>query len=188
MINNCYILCNNHAEITMPFESTEIHKNGHKGIDLVARVDGVNTTCYICALEDGVILAQRKWVMNHTENPPDFGNCVYIDHGNGIVTKYAHLRSGMPDWIRDGAKVQKGDILGYMGRTGYATGAHLHFQIEENGVPIDPLPYLTKDKTIFDNSKNAYYISSVKAFEKEKAERIVAAFKTLGIEVKISDG
>lgn len=188
MINNCYILCNNHAEITMPFGSTEIHKNGHKGIDIVAKVDGINTTCYVCALEDGVISAQRKWVSNDTVNPPDFGNCVYLDHGNGVVTKYAHFAYGMASWIRDGAIVKKGDILGYMGRTGYATGAHLHFQVEENGVPVDPLPYLTRDKKVFEDNSNAYYITSVKAFEKEQAERIVAAFKTLGIEVIMSNG
>lgn len=64
-----------------------------------------------------------------------YGNCVMIDHGNGYVTLYGHL-SGFA--VSEGAWVDKGSTIGYVGDTGWATGPHLHFEIRLNRVAVDP--------------------------------------------------
>lgn len=73
------------------------------------------------------------------------GNCIVIDHGyfNGVrlVTKYFHLSKIN---ISVGQEVNKGQLIGIQGTTGRSTGVHLHFQVEENGKPVDPLKYLKK--------------------------------------------
>ena len=67
------------------------------------------------------------------------GNMIVIDNGNGIVTKYMH-HSKM--YVKPGDYVVKGQQIGLAGTTGHSTGIHLHFQIEVNGQPVNPLPYL----------------------------------------------
>ena len=67
------------------------------------------------------------------------GNMIVINNGNGIVTKYMH-HSKM--YVKPGDHVVKGQQIGLAGTTGHSTGIHLHFQIEVNGQPVNPLPYL----------------------------------------------
>lgn len=64
-----------------------------------------------------------------------YGNCVMIDHGNGYYTLYGHMSSIAVSY---GQVVSKGDTIGYVGSTGVSTGPHLHFEIREGGVCIDP--------------------------------------------------
>lgn len=71
-----------------------------------------------------------------------YGLTVDIDHGNGVMTRYAHLSAFAPG-IRPGARVAPGQLLGQIGRTGRATTAHLHFEVRINGRPVDPKPYLS---------------------------------------------
>lgn len=66
------------------------------------------------------------------------GNMVAIDHGNGYVTKYMH-NSELK--VSAGDKVEKGQVIALSGSTGRSTGPHLHFQVEYNGVKIDPLTF-----------------------------------------------
>ena len=70
------------------------------------------------------------------------GNWIVIDHGDGLVTKYMHHAE---IYVEVGQKVVKGQQIGLSGTTGYSTGNHLHFQVEENGVAVDPLLYLLDD-------------------------------------------
>ncbi|XQR04692.1 peptidoglycan DD-metalloendopeptidase family protein [Acetobacterium wieringae] len=65
-----------------------------------------------------------------------YGNMVKIDHGDGLITAYAHLSSILASV---GDLVDAGDIIGLVGSTGNSTGPHLHFEILQDGVPIDPL-------------------------------------------------
>ena len=69
------------------------------------------------------------------------GRRVFIDHGDGVVTKYYHMKNGSI-CVSAGDRVTAGQEIGYMGSTGYSTGAHLHFQLEIFGEPVDPMPYL----------------------------------------------
>lgn len=70
----------------------------------------------------------------------DYGNLVVIDHGFGLVTRYGHL-SKFGVW--HGREVKRGDIVGYVGATGRATGPHLHYEVLANGKLINPLQLLT---------------------------------------------
>jgi len=69
-----------------------------------------------------------------------FGNHVKLRH-NGFETSYSHL-SEIPDSIRPGAKVKRGDPIALSGNTGLSTGPHLHFEFYLDGAPVDPLPHL----------------------------------------------
>jgi len=73
------------------------------------------------------------------------GVYVYIDHvidGETITSVYAHMLEGSLQ-LSVGQVVKVGDQVGNVGNTGTSTGAHLHFEIHVNGVPIDPIPWLT---------------------------------------------
>jgi hypothetical protein len=68
------------------------------------------------------------------------GRCVEIRHSGGISTEYGHL-SKIAANVRPGRRVSQGDLVGNVGSTGLATGPHLHFNIERNGVAVDPLRF-----------------------------------------------
>jgi murein DD-endopeptidase MepM/ murein hydrolase activator NlpD len=66
-----------------------------------------------------------------------YGTMVVVRHSNGITTRYGHLR-GLAGGVRAGARVSQGQVIGYVGSTGLATGAHLHYEFRVNGVARDP--------------------------------------------------
>jgi murein DD-endopeptidase MepM/ murein hydrolase activator NlpD len=68
-----------------------------------------------------------------------YGNLTLIDHGRGLATGYGHQSSIA---VGSGAFVSQGQVIGYVGCTGYCFGAHLHFEVRVNGTPVDPLGYL----------------------------------------------
>lgn len=68
-----------------------------------------------------------------------YGLQVEIDHLNGLVTKYAHLSRTA---VREGDMVLRGQIIGYVGSTGYSTGPHLHYEVIENGIKVNPEKYI----------------------------------------------
>jgi murein DD-endopeptidase MepM/ murein hydrolase activator NlpD len=68
-----------------------------------------------------------------------YGNLTVIDHGNGLATAYGHQSS---IGAANGASVAQGQVIGYVGCTGYCFGAHLHFEVRVNGEPVNPLDYL----------------------------------------------
>lgn len=71
-----------------------------------------------------------------------FGRSIEISHGNGIITRYAHLSSYN---VSAGGKVTRRDIIGYVGASGRATGPHLHYEILKNGKLVNPLSYIVSD-------------------------------------------
>jgi murein DD-endopeptidase MepM/ murein hydrolase activator NlpD len=96
----------------------------HNGIDYAAPS---GTPVY--AVGDGVV--------RRAGNGGGYGNVVDISHTRGYSTRYAHLR-GFATGIRAGVRVKQGDVIGYVGMTGLATGPHLHYEFHSNGRPVDP--------------------------------------------------
>jgi murein DD-endopeptidase MepM/ murein hydrolase activator NlpD len=70
---------------------------------------------------------------------PGYGNTVTIDHGYGIVTKFAHASRIL---ARVGARVERGERIALVGNTGLSSGPHLHYEVHVNGRPVDPRRYI----------------------------------------------
>ncbi len=98
----------------------------HSGIDI-----GADYGTPIQAAADGVVL-YASWYGG-------YGNAIILDHGSGLSTLYAHC-SAM--YVSVNQHIQRGQVIGAVGATGYATGPHLHFEIRVNGVPVNPLTRL----------------------------------------------
>lgn len=73
----------------------------------------------------------------------DYGITVEIDHGMGIVTRYAHLKSVL---VKKGDRIDAGEEIGIIGSTGRSTGRHLHYEIRLDGRPVNPAPFLEASK------------------------------------------
>lgn len=99
----------------------------HEGIDVSA---GVGTPIY--AADNGKVIYARF-------NNGGYGYMVQIDHGNGLKTYYAHCNELL---VSEGDIVAKGDLIAKVGNTGRSTGAHLHFEVRQDDVPIDPFEYM----------------------------------------------
>jgi murein DD-endopeptidase MepM/ murein hydrolase activator NlpD len=98
----------------------------HTGIDI-----GVGYGTAIHAADSGTVI-YATWMSG-------YGNVTIIDHGRGVSTLYAHQSSLA---VGVGARVTRGQVIGYVGSTGFSTGPHLHFEVRLNGTPVDPLAYL----------------------------------------------
>lgn len=132
----CRILEKGNCEITQ-----EYNENHHAN-DIVG---GGYTLDNVVAHTDGkVIFCQDGYgnIKGSTGNA-SYGNFVKIEHKNGYATLYAHMQKGLS--VRNGEYVKKGQVLGYMGNSGNANGAHLHFEVWKDGIRINPTEYLDKD-------------------------------------------
>ena len=69
-----------------------------------------------------------------------YGECIIIDHGGGKTSLYGHMSTRK---VSVGQTVTSGDVIGLVGSTGVSTGAHLHFEVRENGTLVDPLNYVS---------------------------------------------
>jgi murein DD-endopeptidase MepM/ murein hydrolase activator NlpD len=98
----------------------------HEGIDVTAPMGAP-----IEAPANGIVV-QAGWEAG-------YGNMVTVDHGFGIVTKFAHASRIL---VRVGTRVKRGDRLALVGNTGLATGPHLHYEVHVNGRPVDPRRYI----------------------------------------------
>ncbi|MCM3881699.1 MAG: M23 family metallopeptidase [Vicinamibacterales bacterium] len=85
------------------------------------------------------ILATADGLVELAAPSGDYGNLVVVNHGYGLVTRYGHL-SKFAVWT--GKQVQRGEVLGYVGATGRATGPHLHYEILANGRLMNPMQLL----------------------------------------------
>lgn len=99
----------------------------HPGID-IANDSGTP----IVATADGIVTT-AGW------NSGGYGNMVDIDHGNGYSTRYGHAQQVV---VSAGQTVKRGQVIAYMGSTGYSTGPHLHYEIRVNGQLVNPMGYM----------------------------------------------
>lgn len=110
--------------------------NGHNGVDIAAPIGTP-----VLAAAAGTILATGNTDAVASCRGGSFGKWIMIDHGDGLNTMYAHLSQIL---VTQGEKVQAGDVIGYSGETGYATGPHLHFGVYVSAVTqIIPLGQAT---------------------------------------------
>ena len=85
------------------------------------------------------VFASAGGVVRLSEYHPEYGNLVEIDHGNGLVTRYAHNSKVL---VKAGDLVKRGQAISEVGTSGRSTGAHLHFEVLLDGVPQDPAKFL----------------------------------------------
>ena len=99
----------------------------HYGMDFV----GNRRRARVVAAGDGVVVQARR--------RGGYGRVIIIDHGNGVTTRYAHLRRFR---VRTGQKVEAGQLVGIMGQSGRATGVHLHFEVRVGDSAVNPERYV----------------------------------------------
>lgn len=118
------------VRITSRFDPKRMHPvlnqiRAHRGVDY-----GSPYGSPIYATADGVI--------KNSGFQSAYGNRVIIQHGNSISTLYAHM-SKITKNLKKGTRVERGDVIGYVGKTGRVTGTHLHYEFRKNGEHKDPL-------------------------------------------------
>jgi murein DD-endopeptidase MepM/ murein hydrolase activator NlpD len=116
--------------ISSGFTSSRYHPilntwRSHRGVDYAA-----DAGTEIQATSDGVVIERRR--------DASYGNTILIRHPNGFQTRYAHMRA-FRNGVVVGSRVHQGDVIGYVGMTGLATGNHLHYEMLINGRHVDPL-------------------------------------------------
>jgi murein DD-endopeptidase MepM/ murein hydrolase activator NlpD len=98
----------------------------HEGIDVMA--------------EQGTLIhAAAGGVVVYSDFHPQYGNMIEIDHGNDLISRYAHASKRM---VKVGDVVLRGAKIAQVGKTGRATGAHLHFEVRQRGAPVNPSQFL----------------------------------------------
>ncbi len=105
----------------------------HNGLDIVAPKGTP-----VKAPADAVVLRAGR--------EPGYGNVVYLSHGNGLTTRYAHL-DGFA--VRAGKEVRRGEVIGFIGNTGRSLGAHLHYEVLINNARVDPIQYIVDDQVAY---------------------------------------
>jgi hypothetical protein len=118
--------------VTSKFGETEGRPFPHRGIDVVLW-RGWGALSYVGAAWDGIV---EKVSFDESR-----GNYVIIRHAQQFESHYYHLADDSV-CVSAGDSVHAGERIGFMGNTGDSKGAHLHFQLEHLGVPVDPFPYM----------------------------------------------
>ena len=112
-------------------------ETSHSGIDIVLE-------------RDTPVLAAAAGTVSQCDYDSALGNYVVVDHGGGLTTLYAQLTQN--DFVSEGETVESGTQIGTVGRTGQATGYHLHFEVALDGEPTNPLEYFPDVRVAPDRS------------------------------------
>lgn len=115
------------GEVSSPYGLRWGGTDFHPGMDIA---NDMGTP--IVATADGVV-EYAGW------NSGGYGNMVDIDHGNGIMTRYGHASQVV---VSTGQQVKRGQLIAYMGSTGFSTGPHVHYEVHVNGQRVNPISYL----------------------------------------------
>lgn len=106
---------------------SQVYWSSHPGVDITA------------PLGSDIYPVQAGKVIEVSISKFDYGRSVVVDHGNGVTSRYAHMGKIMVD---EGQEVTEKTVLGEVGLTGHTTGPHLHLEIRNNGLALNPLIYL----------------------------------------------
>ena len=101
-------------------------KEFHKGIDISARLKAP-------------IIAPANGMVRFVGWDHGYGKSIIISHGHGTKTRYAHLQKAL---VKKGQYVKRGDTIALVGSTGRSTGPHLHYEVQVNGMAVNPLRYI----------------------------------------------
>ena len=105
-------------------------RRNHKGVDLAAPIGTP-----IFATADGVVSRADRF--------SSYGLYISLQHGANLETRYAHMSRLA---VAAGQRVNKGDVIGYVGTTGRSTGPHLHYEVRMDGVAVNPIPYMIESE------------------------------------------
>lgn len=108
---------------TSPFTGLQVF---HKGLDIANR-------------KGTPVVAPADGIVTFTGKKGFLGKTVILDHGHGMITRYAHLNKFL---VKKGAKVKRGEKIAEIGNTGRTTGTHLHYEVHLSGVPVNPSKYI----------------------------------------------
>ncbi|MGZ5385530.1 MAG: M23 family metallopeptidase, partial [Acidimicrobiia bacterium] len=126
-------------------------QNGHVGSAFGWRIDpftgrsALHTGLDFQAEPGAPILAAAGGVVVAQEAHPAYGHMVEIDHGNDLITRYAHASRV---WVSKGDLIKRGQKVADVGTSGRSTGPHLHFEVLVRGVPQDPQKFLAAGRTV----------------------------------------
>jgi len=123
--------------LTSAFAAMRVHPilhlaRPHEGIDVAAPLGTA-------------ILAPAAGVVTDVRWADGYGNLLAIDHGYGLLTRYAHCSKIL---VAPGQRVKRGDKIALIGATGLATGPHLHYEVWVNGKPVDPMHFVLPDALV----------------------------------------
>lgn len=169
------------GEITQEYKGS-----AHNGIDIVNKG---YTLGNIVAHSDGVVISTRN-DCNGFENG-SYGNYVKIKHNSGFYTLYAHGAYNTVK-VKPGDVVKKGQVLMYMGNTGYSFGGHVHFEVRNViDVRVDPTPYINNDLPSIEVStkyKVGDYVNIRGVFVSSTSEEMLSPLITKGTITRIVEG
>lgn len=149
------------ARISSGFTNGRAHpvfgdKRPHRGVDFAAP-----TGTRVRATGDGIV--------DYVGTQRGYGKTIEIRHQNRYTTLYAHLNGFVPG-LRKGMRVQQGDVIGYVGQTGWATGPHLHYEFQVNGAHTDPLRVALPAGRPLDAEAQARFAETAATFQAQLAQ------------------
>ena len=125
---------------TMPVEGGYYSSNYGYRLDPITGRSTFHTGVDIIANPGTPVMAAAGGVVSAVEFLPEYGNIVDVDHDNGLTSRYAHLTRSL---VKVGDVVMKGQKIALVGATGRVTGPHLHFEVREKGIPLNPNKFLS---------------------------------------------
>jgi murein DD-endopeptidase MepM/ murein hydrolase activator NlpD len=160
--------------------------DGHRGTDIrVPTMAELNPGVAVVAVARGKVVGRRdgmadisvKQAEPKTIMGKECGNGVVIDHGDGWVTQYCHLKKDSIA-VENNAKVKQGDMLGKIGMSGAAEFPHVHFEIRHNGHPVDPFTGHSMESACGQTGLSLWTAEAQKALVYQDTGVIVSGFAT----------
>jgi murein DD-endopeptidase MepM/ murein hydrolase activator NlpD len=128
---------------TMPVAMGYYSSNYGYRLDPITGRNTFHTGVDLIAPHGTPVMAAAGGVVSTVARVAEYGNIVDVDHDNGLTSRYAHLHKAL---VKVGDVVMKGQPIALVGSTGRSTGPHLHFEVRENGIPLNPNKFLSLGK------------------------------------------